>query len=221
MSSIPSLTLIAVARYLLALLPRDAIVGKDTVDHIVHYLWNGYLKNFNDIALSALILDRLSWTFIRTWKTELNKMKTVPESTKFLRSPPPQTELIVLAAFTIAFSWLEDRLSLRPSGWLKALGEEQRVPIKDFDATIRCVLRNIDYNLCQFPVELVEDMKKDLWRESASQTGALFASEIGKQPPLLDLKSTGAAVLNEGLVTPELTPTELVSAQPGFVRWVC
>jgi hypothetical protein len=71
-------------------------------------------------------------------------------------------ELIVLAALQIASSFLDDVRS-SPRFWADkvALGS---VTCREVDATVRVVLKDIDYDLCSFQSEDVEHMQKAMMR---------------------------------------------------------
>lgn len=77
------------------------------------------------------------------------------------RAPPPET--VALAALKIAAGFLEDR-RVDSSRWWTGGGllvADARVDARDVDLAVRCILVDVDYDLCAFSAEEVE--KRRVW----------------------------------------------------------
>jgi hypothetical protein len=74
-------------------------------------------------------------------------------------APPPET--VALAALKIAAGFLEDR-RVDARWWARYVAAaDVRVDARDVDLAVRCILVDVDYDLCAFSAEEVE--KRRVW----------------------------------------------------------
>jgi hypothetical protein len=153
------------------------------------------------VALAACILDSLSAQFVRAWRRECETVKMSHQSAWSVRSSNTKSELIILGALAVASSFLDD-VRGEPKWWANsvACGE---VEVREMDATIRCIFKDLDYDLCGFTAEEVEAMRLELY--GFARTAGTLAVRQHKPPPL-DLSHSREVT---GLLTPESTPSEL------------
>jgi hypothetical protein len=75
-------------------------------------------------------------------------------------APPPET--VAIAALKIAAGFLEDRrVDARWWAGYVAAAADVRVDARDVDLAVRCILVDVDYDLCAFSAEEVE--KRGAW----------------------------------------------------------
>jgi hypothetical protein len=165
----------APSQHLSRLVPQNASRHRPSPALIASYLSRAQLPD-STVAFAACIIDSLSRQFVRAWRRECEAVDTSRRSA--FRSTSNKSELIVLAALAIANGFLDDRRG-EPRWWATyiACGAVQ---LKEVDATIRCVFKDLDYDLCGFSAEEVDEMRENC-----------FGKRIGR------------AVLREGIMTPE------------------
>jgi hypothetical protein len=73
-------------------------------------------------------------------------------------APPPET--VALAALKIAAGFLSDR-RVEARWWARWVVADPRVDARDVDLAVRCILVDVDYDLCAFSAEEVE--KRRVW----------------------------------------------------------
>lgn len=164
--------------------------------------------------MAACILDALSCFFIRTWRKDLNAAaasderftqlaKRAPRGSAALAKYPrlsasfgatPRPELIALAALSIAKAFLDDtRGECRWwAGWV-AQGD---VDAAELDVTVKCMLRDLEYDLMSFTPEIIEDMRTEIFGTAS----AGFTPDCSKNC------SDQGYVAAYGLVTPAPSP---------------
>jgi hypothetical protein len=217
------------ATFLTSLLPQTS-----SLPHPSPHLTSTYLRRANlprpTLALAACILDSLSGFFLRTWTRELAALppntSTPPASplpgsqpSSFLffhrsdartTKPRPKPDLLILAALSIASSFLSDTHG-DAQFWANRVAKGG-VEAREIDATVRCMLRDMDYGLLGFSPGVVEGMGLLMFGETeAEKNGRVDTVESGREelqrPKLVGLE-TRATVVREGLLTPELSPPD-------------
>jgi hypothetical protein len=138
------------------LVPQNASRHRPCPALIATYLNRARLPE-STVAFAACILDSLSRQFVRAWRKECDAVNTSRRSA--FQSTSCQSELIVLAALAIANGFLDD-VRGEPRWWASyvACGAVQ---LKEVDATIRCVFKDLDYDLCGFTADEVDEMRQD------------------------------------------------------------
>jgi hypothetical protein len=120
--------------------------------------------------------------------------------------------LIILAALSLAHGFLSD-ITKSNRSWAIIEGNGA-FDARQIEATRRAILKDIDYGLQRICCEMVEKMVKDLRSVTnrdvpePSKEERVTVKEEGKRHPRLslDLHSTGAAVWQFGMQTPEPSP---------------
>jgi len=148
------------------------------------------------IAFAGCILDRLSRFFVRSWRKECERMQPWRRS---FQAHPTKPELIVLAALVLANGFLNDASHDIP--WWAIHVADDEVGSKEIDATVNCILKDIDYGLFSIKADEVEATRKDMYGDT--ERGRKTSRQVS-----LNTKGSGAAVVNKGLYTPERTPSQ-------------
>lgn len=164
----------APAQYISRLIPQGALRKPLGAEHIHVYLHRSGLPEYT-IAMAACILDALSSFFIRTWRKDLT-IATMTQSTRTstcATSPlgkhsrltasfgaTPQPELIPLAALSIAKSFLDDKRG--DCRWWAEWVAEGKVHAAELSTTVKCMLRDLNYDLMSFTPEIIEDMRLEI-----------------------------------------------------------
>jgi len=193
----------APSQYLSLFIPQNASMHRLAPELIASYLARSRAEE-SIVALAACILDSLSSFFVRSWRKECETIRSSSNLSWFAYATPRKPQLIVLGALAVAHAWLSD--SKGHSGWWAQVADGM-VEAKEIDATMRCILRDIDYDLLSFTPEIVQAMKDDIYGENRHE-GVGGSSKTRNSLPPLDIKHTGVAVLQKGLYTPERTPLE-------------
>jgi hypothetical protein len=220
------------AHYLSNLIPQGASLHRLPASTIATYLQRSVLSQ-STIALAACVIDSLSSFFVRTWCKELSALSLTqqcergqpmfsisqPHRQQIHGSATPKSALIVLAALSIASGFLDD-VKTDSRWWARKIAGCD-ISARELSATVRCVLKDIDYDILSFTPDVVEEMRDDMFpcagSEQDSNAGSYFPPQAGfeeaadspdQRPlaiPQLEFKHT--AIVNEGLLTPELSPT--------------
>jgi hypothetical protein len=145
------------------LVPQNASRQRPCPALIASYLNRARLPE-STVAFAACILDSLSRQFVRAWRRECDAVNTSRRSAFQSTSCP--SELIVLAALAIANGFLDD-VRGEPRWWASyvACGAVQ---LKEVDATIRCVFKDLDYDLCGFTADEVDEMREECFGQRAT-----------------------------------------------------
>jgi hypothetical protein len=167
---------VAASQHLSRLVPQNASRYRPSPTLIATYLDRARLPEAT-VAFAACILDALSRHFVRAWRRECEAVNTSRRSA--FQSTTNKSELIVLAALAIANGFLDD-VRGEPRWWATYVAYGA-VQLKEVDATIRCVFKDLDYDLCGFSAEEVEQMKE---------------SCFGR-------KGNGRGIIHKGILTPD------------------
>jgi transposase-like protein len=139
--------------------PQNASRSRVSPALIATYLARAQLPEAT-VALAACILDSLSSRFVRAWRRECEEVNTSQHSAHSLRITA-KPELIVLAALAVASGFLDD-VKGEPRWWIQNVTEDT-LNLREFDATMRCVYKDLNYDLCSFTAEEVDEMRLDLY----------------------------------------------------------
>jgi hypothetical protein len=126
---------------------------------------------------------------------------------------------LILAALSIASSFLSDTRG-EMQFWASRVAKGG-VEAREIDATVRCVLRDMDYRLLGFSPGVVEGMSELMFGEAeveADKQGRVGVGREELQRPKLVGLETRATVVREGLLTPELSPPDNGDV-PGTEMW--
>ncbi|KAF2667167.1 hypothetical protein BT63DRAFT_458131 [Microthyrium microscopicum] len=160
------------------LVPRQASRSRLCPGKLAEYLTRAQLS-FSTLCLAGCLLDALSSSFVRNWRNALLDAQASQQPPSSSSSRPPtrghrsrrstnsvvlnwQPELIALAALQVSASFLEDVRS-SPKWWAEKVSVGD-VSSSDLDATIRCILQDINYDLCSFTSDDVEQMRRVMMR---------------------------------------------------------
>lgn len=129
------------------------------------------------VALAACILDSLSGFFIRIWSREINGLSatialnspttpTSPLKSYFApKSAAQKADLIVLAALKIARDFTHDSGGCSARWWAHDVTNGRFEP-RELEASVHCILKDLNYHLLQFSPDLVEEMREELFTPS-------------------------------------------------------
>ncbi|KAF2201972.1 hypothetical protein GQ43DRAFT_448425 [Delitschia confertaspora ATCC 74209] len=219
------------ATQLANLVPSNASTRRPSTSIIHEFLVRSNLP-IETIAFASCILDALSTRFVSTWRNISNPNSHLdfdPVSNHFITackaygySTPPRAvepELIVLAALSLAVAFLEDR-GQPPRYWTEFVAEEA-FTIKDFTNTEIYILRDIDYGLHRFGMDMVQEAMsamecaRGLMDANASSpnttkdgndSGSAHGRESKRLKRSLRLSLPGEAVWWNGVHTPGPSP---------------
>lgn len=191
-------------------MPSNACLQRPSVSVIHDFLLRSGVPD-EIIGLAGCILDGLSMRFARSWRQTLRSHNTT-RSTPTLkatdyRNTNTRPELIVLSVLSVAAAYLEDR-QMPTSWWCQSVGADA-FNEREVNATTRCILIDLDYELHSFTSDMVQEMMEDIRRtkgpmgEPASTT--METPRPGRiKHPVLSLQ--GIATIENGLPTPEPSP---------------
>ncbi|KAF2435957.1 hypothetical protein EJ08DRAFT_296835 [Tothia fuscella] len=193
-------SLVMPSQQLSRLVPQKASRHRPAPALIATYLARAQLPE-STVALAACVLDTLSSRFVRAWQRECERVKTCHQSNWSICSSITKSELIVLAALAVASSFLDD-VRGEPKWWANFVANGE-VEVREVDATVRCIFKDLDYDLCSFTAEEVEGMRLELYGPVNAA-----ARQFAKQHMLarLDVDFSGRDL---GIITPEKTPLEV------------
>lgn len=144
------------ADHLISLLPSNTYAHQTTHRQtIVAYLENARLPN-ETLGLAACVLGNISNSFVRAWRQDLF----------YARISRRSSECIILAAICISASFLDDSKSSTVERWLQYgrsnAGDGVWPSKSELSTTVRCVLKEIDYELHSFSPEVIAGAVQDL-----------------------------------------------------------
>jgi hypothetical protein len=188
---------LAQAQQLSRLVPQKASRHPPSPALISTYLARAQLSE-TTVALAACILDSLSSQFVRAWQRECETVKRRQESGWSVHPSFMKSELVVMGALAVASSFLDD-VRREPRWWANSIACGA-VEVREVDATIRCIFKDLDYDLCGFTAEEVEAMRRELY-------GAERAAGVHKAKQHNALRQDWDCLRGvTGLLTPERTP---------------
>ena len=215
------------ATFLGNLLPQSSSLSRPSPHITSTYLHRANLPR-PTLALTACILDSLSGFFVRTWTRELASLTPSTSTPSFstrtdarTRPPKPKPDLLILAALSIASSFLSD-IRRETRYWASRVAKGN-VEAREVDATVRVMLRDMDYGLLGFSPGDVEAMAGLMFGMGAAEAGTESETETETEKGWADVVAPGrgevqrprlaglgtrATVVREGLLTPELSPPE-------------
>lgn len=154
------------------------------------------------------MLDALSERFASTWREVLGPVEFERDLKNFLRTDETRrnthvsTDVVVLAALSLAHGFLIDRLRSARHWSVKESGG--MFSIKEIEATKRAILQDTDYGLFRIGDDQVQSMLGDMQRPK-TMTSVVRESKLDRRGTL-SLNLSGAAIWSHGQQTPEPSP---------------
>ncbi|KAF2842597.1 hypothetical protein M501DRAFT_1012002 [Patellaria atrata CBS 101060] len=220
MEDVSMIDLAGPATHLANLVPSGVCPSGPSPTVIYTYLTRSELP-LQTIALASCVLDSLSRRFPRNWREAMTEASQPPPGAQDIPSlsiaslkdlsgltvPLPKAQLVVLAALSIASSYLDDVSS--PTDYWCWLARD-KFSARQINSTIRCMLIDIDYCLHTFTPDMIEEYKADMRRAGgyvseslASVSSAVAAATEKSQKSNLSLSKS---VEVNGLLTPLPSP---------------
>jgi hypothetical protein len=203
------------AIHLAKLIPYNASTQPPSIATISDFLLRAKLP-IEVLAFTACILDALSHRFASSWRASnlpstSTPFKYIPLHIGSRPLGPVRSEVIVLAALSLAHGWLEDRPRSN-SHWACITGAS-KFTSGQVEIARRCILQDVDYGLFRITQDMVRFMTEEMQRAEsvslpcAGKVGVIGKKTEDKRPKLsLDTPGTGTAVWTFGMITPEPSP---------------
>jgi hypothetical protein len=203
------------ATHLAKLIPYNASTQPASIATISGFLLRAKLP-IEVLAFTACILDALSHRFAASWRASnlpsaSTPFKYIPPIIGSRPLGPVRSEVIVLAALSLAHGWLEDRP--RSNSYWACVAGASKFTSEQVEMARRCILQDVDYGLFKINQDMVRFMTEEMQRAEsgslpcAGEVGVIGKKTEDKRPKLsLDMPGTGAAVWTFGMITPEPSP---------------
>jgi hypothetical protein len=202
---------IAHAIHLSKLIPCNTASQPASIATISGFLLRANLPT-EVLAFTACILDALSHRFASSWRAA--SVPSAPTQFNYIQCRPlgpVRSEIIVLAALSLAHGWLEDRP--RSNSYWACVAGASEFTSAQVETARRCILRDMDYGLFRINQDMVRFMTEKMqWAANGSlpragRVGGVEKKMEDKRPKLsLDMSGTGTATWKFGMITPEPSP---------------